>query len=399
MTSPSPSPRSSPALRRVVTFWPLLFYGLGVIVGAGIYVAAGSVIQRAGDAAPISFLLAGIAAGLTGVCYAELAARFPEAAGAAAYVRRGLGSDRLSLLVGAATTLAVAVATASIAHGAVVYLALVFRLPPPVLTVILVVSFTFIAALGVQTSVWLAATVGLLEIGGLVAATLVGLVTAPDLHVGAMIPTELRGWENVVAGAFIAFFAFIGFETLANMAEEVRDPSRTVPRGILGSVAASTALYVIVAAALVLSDRGGTNPLLGLFAGTAASLFALVGSVSVANGVLVEINMLARLFYGMAQSDQLPAILGTVSPRTRTPVVATVLAGGIVLLATLLFPFQDLLVTANTLTLGIFVLVDLALWRLHRTGVDAHEGFRAPSWVPPIAAVVSSGLIVSAFLT
>ena len=114
--------QSAAGLKRALTFWPLLFYGLGVIVGAGIYVATGAVIHRAGEAAPISFLLAGMAAGLTGLCYAELAARFPEAAGAASYVKHGLSSDWLGLLVGAATTLAVAVAAASIAHGAVLYL-------------------------------------------------------------------------------------------------------------------------------------------------------------------------------------------------------------------------------------------------------------------------------------
>ena len=91
----------TPTLLRVLSFWPLVFYGLSVIVGAGIYVAIGAVIARAGDAAPISFLLAGIAAGLTGLCYAELAGRFPDASGAAAYVMHGFGSKRMAQLVGA----------------------------------------------------------------------------------------------------------------------------------------------------------------------------------------------------------------------------------------------------------------------------------------------------------
>ena len=116
-------------LRRVLTFWPLVFYGLGVIVGAGIYVAIGAVIRRAGEAAPLSFLLAGIAAGMTGLCYAELAGRYPEASGAVAYVRHAFGSDLLARLTGFAMTVAVAVAAASIARGAVHYI--VVLLPPP----------------------------------------------------------------------------------------------------------------------------------------------------------------------------------------------------------------------------------------------------------------------------
>ena len=127
---PAPAP---PGLRRVLTFWPLVFYGLGVIVGAGIYVATGTVIARAGAAAPFAFLLAGIAAGLTGLSYAELAGRFPEASGSVAYVRQGLGSKRLAQVAGALLTAAVAISSASIALGAVQYMQVLLPLPTPLL--------------------------------------------------------------------------------------------------------------------------------------------------------------------------------------------------------------------------------------------------------------------------
>ena len=301
-------------LRRVLTFWPLVFYGLGVIVGAGIYVAIGAVIRRAGEAAPLSFLLAGIAAGMTGLCYAELAGRYPEASGAVAYVRHAFGSDLLARLTGFAMTVAVAVAAASIARGAVHYIVVLLPLPVPLLTMGLVAGFTWIAALGVRESVGIAATMGIIEIAGLIAATVAGLLAAPELHVSGMLPRDLAGWQGTVAGAFIAFFAFIGFETLANLAEEVKDPQRTVPRGILSALAASMVLYVSVASAAVLADSTAGNPLLGLFEGMNASVFAAVGSIAVANGVLVQIVMLARLFYGMANNGQIPAILGRVHP-------------------------------------------------------------------------------------
>jgi amino acid transporter len=113
---------------------------------------------------------------------------------------------------------------------------------------------------------------------------------------------------------------------------------------------------------------------------------------------MVEIIMLARLFYGMGQKGQLPAALARVHPRTRTPLIATVLAGAIVLATALLFPFQHLLITANALTLSVFVLVDLALWRVHRASSGSFGGFRAPAWVPPVAAVVSAALIAGEFL-
>ena len=249
MTAPQPS------LRRILTFWPLLFYGLGVIVGAGIYVAIGTVIARAGDTAPVSFLLAGITAAMTGLCYAELASRFPEAAGSVVYVKHAFGSETLSRLTGVALTAAVAISSASIALGAIAYLTILLPWPPELLLPLLIVACTSIAAYGVGESVWLAAAIGILEIGGLIAATIAGLVAAPELHIRTMVPVDLAGWGHTVSGAFIAFFAFIGFETLANLAEETKDPDRTVPRGIVGAVAVSVVLYVAVATAAVLSDR------------------------------------------------------------------------------------------------------------------------------------------------
>jgi amino acid transporter len=383
-----------PKLRRVLSFWALIFYGMGVIVGAGIYVALGAVMARAGPAAPVSFLLAGIVASMTGLCYAEFSGRFPEAAGAASYVGHGFRSDRLAMLVGAATTIAVAISAASIARGAIQYLAELLPLSVPVLTTGLVVGFTAVAMIGVRESVGLAASNGALEILGLAAAAAAGLLSAPDYSIAGMIPLDGPAWRGVVAGAFIAFFAFIGFETLANMAEEVKDPHRTVPRGIIGAIAASLVLYLIVAISAVLSDQGGRNPLLGLFQGNGKLVFAAIGFLSVANGVLIEIVMLARLFYGMAGKGQLPRPLARVHPWTRTPLLATLAGGAIVLAAALLVPFEHLLVAANAVTLGIFFLVDVALWLVHRRETARPAGFSVPRWIPPVAALLTVALIV-----
>lgn len=399
----SPEPRGTPIaqvpLRRSLTLWPLLLYGLAVIVGAGIYVATATVIDRAGDAAPLSFLLAGVVAALTGLCYAELASRFPEASGAAAYIKEAFGSDRLALVAAVALTLAVAISAASIASGAVHYLSQLFTLPAVLLTSLMVVSFTLLAILGVRESVGLSVAIGAVEVLGVVAATWAGFLVAPDHDVAGMLPSGLAGWEGVFAGAFIAFFAFIGFESLVNMAEEARNPQRTIPYAILGAVIVSTLLYIVLASAVVLADRRGENPLIGLFEGRNATLFAALGSLAIANGVLVEIMMLARLFYGMAGRRQLPSFLGQVNPRTRTPIAATGIAGAIVLAASLSMPFERLLGLANLLTLGIFVIVDLALWRVQRRSPAGEGRFVVPRWVPPVAAATAAALMLADLLS
>lgn len=211
-----------------------------------------------------------------------------------------------------------------------------------------------------------------------------------------MLPASFTAWQRVLDGAFLAFFAFIGFESLANMAEEAKDPRRTVPYSIIGAVFVSMLLYVVVAAALVFAGRGGQNPLIELFQGSHALLFAAVGALAIANGVLVEIMMLARLFYGMARRQQLPVMLGRVHRRTRTPIEATALAGEIVLVTALMVPFEKLLALANGLTLGIFAIVDIALWRIQRQARPADDSiFAVPRWVPPVAAALAVGLIVA----
>jgi amino acid transporter len=215
-----------------------------------------------------------------------------------------------------------------------------------------------------------------------------------------MVPRDLGAWRGTLAGAFIAFFAFIGFENLANLAEEVKEPRRTLPLGILGSLAASLVLYVGFAAAAVVQDRPGVAlPFLAVFGvahGPFAALLAAIGFLAVANGVLVQIVMLARLFYGMADLGRLPPALARIHPRTQTPLTATVVAGAIVLAAALLVSFEDLLLAANALTLAIFALVAVALWRIKRRVPAAVGAFVVPAWVPPAAALVSLGLIAVA---
>lgn len=390
-----PSPQ---VLQRTLTFWPLVFYGLGEIVGAGIYVAIGQVIARSGEAAPFAFLIAGIAAALTGLCYAELASRFPEAAGAAAYVKHVFGSDRLAQLIGGVMALAVAITAAAIASGAVQYLAVLIHAPAALLISAVVLCFTAIAILGVRESVGLAALLGFIELGGLGVAIGMGFLVAPEFHWDGMVPYDLPAWKGVVAGAFLAFFAFLGFETLVNMAEEVTDARRIVPRAIVAAIGISIVLYILVAVAVTVSDRTGNNPLLDLFDGRSASTFAAVSAIAIANGVLVGIVTLSRLFYGMARNGTLFAVIGQVNARTRTPILATILAGGLILATALVVPFEHLLVWTNALTLAVFITVDLALWRLQRGPNAGTTGFRVARVVPPLAALLSLGLMAAELL-
>ncbi len=395
------------SLRRALGLPLLVFFGLGTIVGAGIYVLVGEIARLAGVGAPVAFALAGGLAALVGLCYAELAVRFPEAAGAAAYVREGFGSDALSRLVGLAVAAVAVVGAASIARGAAGYIRFFVDVPTWAAAGATIVLFTLIACREVRESLSVAALMTAIEIGGLLLVVAAGVSATlesgpqPGATAGA-----LPGISTLLGGAFVAFFAFMGFESLAMMAEESRETGRTLPRAILLSIALAGLLYVLVAGVAVLAvpvERLAASPRpLGDVIAAAGwrleTVLAGIAVVATVNGVLIEIVMLARLGYGMARRGWLPSWLARIHPRTRTPVRATAVAGGLILLFATALPFQTLVAATSTITLSVFLAVSLSLWRIKRRRPMPDLPFRAPGWVPPAAAASTVVLTAAAYL-
>lgn len=395
------SDRDRPVLPRTLGLPLLVLYGLGVIIGAGIYVLIGTVVAQAGMAAPLAFVLAGAVAALTGLSYAELAARFPEAAGAPVYIRHAFGSDRLSQVAGLAVAAIIAISAAAIARGSAGYMHGLTDLPEPLLGATVVAAFTGLACLPVRQSVGFAAAITVVEVGGLLLIVAVGLPGLADFPARAheMIPAGIGGWSGVAVGGFLAFFAFIGFENFANMAEEAKDPGRTLPRAIILSVALSTALYAAIAIVAVLAvpiERlaAAPAPLMLIIDDAAPALawvFLPMALLAIANGVLIELLVLARLLFGMARRGWMPAPLAIVAPRYQVPVRATAAGGAIVLLLTVLLDVADLASLTSAITLLVFALVNAALWRLHRTTAET-TAIRIPRWIPPVATVANLAL-------
>jgi APA family basic amino acid/polyamine antiporter len=398
----SPSPAGGASLRRALGLWLLVLYGLGSIIGAGIYVLVGAVADAAGYAAPLSFLLAGVLAALTGLSYAELSARYPEAAGAAVYVKEAFGSDALSRLVGGLVVLVGVFLSASLARGAVGYIQRFADLPELPTALALVVGFTLIACLGVAHSVRFAALMTLIEIAGLVIVIAAGtpsLVRLPEVW-PEMVP-QAAAWAGIGAGAFLAFFAFLGFEDIVNMAEETHAAERTLPRAIIVTITLTTLIYgavALVAVTAVPMERlAGSRAPLELIAQSASwvpdGTLSVIALIAVPNGILITLVMLARILYGMARRGWLPLGLGYVNSATRTPVRATLLIGVIVLVFTAGIEFIGLVTLTSAVNLFIFTVVNLALAKLHRADSGGDLAIRVPRWCPPVAAVCSLGLL------
>jgi APA family basic amino acid/polyamine antiporter len=408
MTASSEPPGSPPpSLKRALSLPILVLYGLGTIIGAGIYVLVGKVGSVAGMHTPMAFLVAAAVALVSAFTYAELAARFPKCAGEPVYIARGLRVPYLPVVVGLLIVAGGIVSAATLARGFVGYLHVFVDVPEAAAMAGLVLALGALAAWGIAESALVAAGTTLVEVAGLVLIVWVcrgSLATLPA-RVDELLPSmSPAAWPPILAGAVLAFYAFIGFEDMVNVAEEARAPVRDMPRAILLASLAATALYIVVTLVAVLGVAPATlaaseAPLALLYAqatGKDPSVISIIGLVAVVNGALVQIVMAARVLYGMSREGWLPAALRAVGRRTQTPWVATAGVTAAVLVAALGFPLLTLAHATSFLILVVFTFVNLALLRLKLGAIAPPPGAIAiPAWMPALGAALSLLLLAA----
>lgn len=244
-------------LARVVSLPLLVLYGLGVTIGAGIYVLVGQTAAQAGMYAPLSFIFAAFVMAFSAGTFAELTVRFPQSAGEAIYVKEGLRSEWLFLLTGGIVLTSATVAAATITLGGTGYVLELLGVPREVVIVFIVLLMGGIAAWGVKESVIFAAVFTVLEILGLLVIIGAGIWTQPDLllRLPEVIPPigDVAALSAIFTTSLIAFFAFIGFDDVVNLVEETKNPARTMPLAIIIVLIIATGLYFMVTAVAVLT--------------------------------------------------------------------------------------------------------------------------------------------------
>lgn len=400
MASSSP-PVGKARLNRTLTLPLLIFYGVGVTVGAGIFALIGEILDVSGNHAPIAFLVAGAIAGVTGLSYMQLVRRFPRAGGEAVYVSSALG-DSFGRVAGAGVVVTGTISSAvvSLAFGG--YLNSLTGLPQIAGALAILCVVGLVACAGVRESVLLAAGVTVLEVGTLIVVAIFGLPKLFDAPVVDLVSTagDDGFLSPILAGAVVAFFAFIGFEDIANMAEETVDPKKTAPRAIAWTLGISICVYVVLALiAIVLPDRdaivNSDAPMATLFEGVSgrgSDLVATVASLAMTNGILVQIVMAARVLYGMANEELLPKILlplSKVHQTRKTPMRATLAVCIAVAVLVSLVPLGQLARITSLVTLCVFALVNLSLYMLGRTDDGQLKRWR---FVGLVGAVVTISL-------
>jgi amino acid transporter len=406
MTAPPPKP----ALRRSLTLPLVVLYGLGVTIGAGIYVLIGATAGRAGIYAPVAFVLASIVMAFSAASFAELAGRYPVSAGEAAYVREGFGSQVLSVAVGLLVIFSAIVSCAAISIGSTGYIQQFVATPAPLIVICVVLAMGALAAWGIMESVLLAAIFTIIEIGALLVIVAAGIMSNPELvlDLPRVFPPAVEGatWAVILPAGLLAFFAFIGFEDIVNLAEEVKHPHRTLPRAIYLTLGIATLIYFLVTSVAVLSvplpDLAASKAPLSLvfshMTGLTPVVISAVAVVATLNGVVIQMIMASRVLYGLGKQGSIPAVFARVHPWTRTPLIATASTVGIILVAALLFPLEGLAEMTSRLILVIFTLVNLSLLKVKLHGVPAPDKvYTVAVWVPVMGAVTCFAFLISGF--
>ena len=394
---------SETGLKRQLGLLVVSFYGLGTIIGAGIYVLVGKVAGAAGLYLPLSFLVAGVIATFTAFSYAELSARFPQSAGSALYVfkasRKVWPAQALGLLV----VLTGVISAATIARGFVGYLQLFVAVPGPLAVVLLLVLLSAIACWGITESAWTVSVVTLIELFGLLYVVTIGL-QAPQVNAlpDLMHWPDSGQWLGIGLGAAIAFYAFIGFEDMVNIAEEVRNPQRTMPLAITLALFAATGLYALIAwvalrssTPAVLADSAAPLASIVARAGHDPGFIGLISLFAVVNGALVQLIMASRLLYGLAKKGMLPAALARLHPQRRTPILATLLVAVVMVVFALTMPLTALARLTSAVMLVVFCVVNVSLIVIRRRdGLPPAGAISLPLALPWAGLLSSLGLLI-----
>ncbi len=411
------------ALKRVLSPFELVLFGIGAVVGTGIFVITGvAAANYSGPALVVSFIISGIVCLFAALCYAEFAAMVPVAGSAYTYSYASLG-EIWAWIIGWDLFLEYSVAIAAVAIGWSGYVVNLLReigitLPaalvnPPGVegglinlpAILIIAAITGLLILGVKESARVNTVIVMIKVAVILLFLYLGFSHINPANWSPFMPF---GWSGVVTGAAIVFFAYIGFDAVSTTAEEVRNPQRDLPIGILGSLVIATALYIAVSLVLtgIVSYTELNVPAPVAFAldqigipwgGALVSVGALLGITSV---LLVLLFGQTRIFFAMSRDGLLPGIFRKVHPVFRTPVNVTLLVGLITAAISSLLPLESVAELVNVGTLAAFIIVAAGVIVLRRTEPDVPRPFRVP-FVPvvPLLTIVSCAYLIVALPT
>lgn len=398
-------------LRRTLGVWHLTMISVGATLGTGILVVLGTAVPLAGPAVWISFVLAGVAALLSALSYAEMAGAVPTSGSSYSYTYATMG-EGIAWVCGWCLVLEYAVSVAAVAVGASEYVDETLRVfglhlpaalsaPPgdgglvnlPAAALVLIATAVLLP--GARESAWVNTLMVLVKIALLVFFVVVAFTAFRTANFEPLAP---MGAAGVTAAASRLFFSYIGFDAASTAGEEAKDPRRDLPRAIIGSIVLITALYILVAIAAI-----GARPWES-FSSTEASLvrivvdvtgrpwvalvFSIGAVIAIASVVLTVLYGQTRILLTMARDGLVPKVFGRVSPRTGTPIANTLIVGVVVTVVAALVPLGELADATSIGTLVAFALVNVSVIILRRSQPTLERSYRVPLF--PVVPVLGT---------
>ena len=408
---------SSATLSKSIGGWQIMFYGLGSMLGAGIYALIGKAAAGLGNAVWLAFLMAMIGAMLTGLSYACVGGRYARAGGAAYVTQRGLGKPLLSYIIGIAVMMS---GLTSMATGSQAIIGQIRELCGWTLTdgtvklasIAVVFLVGCVIYRGIRESMWLNILCTIVEASGLIFIIAVGVKYWGGVNYLESPSDTVAGGAGsgitmalIMQGAVLTFYSFIGFEDILNVSEEVKDPAKNVPFGLIGAMVLATGIYMAVAITAVSvvpwQELAKSDAPLMEVARRAAPWFtgikpvyAFITIFAIGNTALLNYLMGSRLLYGMSHQGLLPAILRRVHPVRKSPHIAVFVLFGIVSVLILSGGVKALAESTVLLLLIVFTTVNISLVMLKRRVDEPRGGFEPPVIVPVLGALVCASLIV-----
>ena len=379
--------RAKPTLKRGIGLFEATVYGIGVILGAGIYVIIGPGAGLAGNAVWLSFIFAAIIASFTGLSYAELSSMHPKEAAEYVYTRKAFRRESLSFVIEWIMIVSLIIAAAAVSLGFAGYFVKIFgseMLLIPV-AVALIGILSLINFLGIKESARFNIIATMIEFFGLVIIIVLGLsfIGSPDINYFE----APEGLPGIMGATALIFFAFIRFDEIANISEETRNAPKTVPKALMIALIISTILYVLVAISAVsiagwetLSHSGAplTDVAVHAIGPDILIIMSVIAMFATGNTVLIMLIVLSRMLYGMSNQKSLPPILSKIHNTRRTPYISVFL----VMVFAMLFVTIGNIKTVATLTdIGIFIayfFVNLSLIGVRLKSKEVKASFRSP---------------------
>jgi len=392
-------------LKRHMGLFQLTMYGVGLILGAGIYVLIGEAAGFAGNSVWISFALGAVAAMFAGLSYAELTALFPKAAAEYTFVKHAFKNNFIAFIIGWLTAITSMITAATVSLGFGGYFAEFVDLPITVSAILLIGVLSLVNFIGIKHSSWMNTVFAIITVVGLALIIIIGMTYETSEPIDYF--ETPNGTTGLIFAFVLIFFAFIGFEDMANVAEEVKKPKKTLPRAIILSVLITGTIYVLVSLSVVrvvnwedlgrsvapLADVAKTS--LGSSGGLTLTIIALFATAST---VLITLVAGARILYGMSKSGSLPLFLSKVHSKTKTPWIAVI---GILITGIGFAFIGDIVIVASIVVFAVvitFAMINISVILLRYREPDLERSFRVPINIGKFPILPLIGLGVTVFM-